>query len=63
MTDDGVPAGPQGDIIKLLIDATIDGDFLSGEIRYEAATVDVPACEPLDGCASVQAFNGTRPPD
>jgi hypothetical protein len=48
--------------INATIDATIDGDFLEGTISYEAATVDNPACAPLEGCASVQAFNGTRPP-
>jgi hypothetical protein len=44
------------------IDASIDGDTLTGAIRYKAATVGNPDCAPLEGCVSFQEFNGTRPP-
>src|SRR5690606_41720633 len=44
------------------LDARVDGDVITGQIRYEAKTVGNPDCAPLEGCATVQAFNGTRPP-
>lgn len=44
------------------IDASIDGDTLTGVINYQAATVGNPDCAPLEGCVSFQEFNGTRPP-
>ncbi len=44
------------------IDASIDGDTLTGVINYKAATVGNPDCAPLEGCVSFQEFNGTRPP-
>lgn len=44
------------------IDADIDGDVLTGQIRYEAATVGNPDCAAIEGCATIQYFNGTRPP-
>lgn len=42
--------------------AEINGDVLVGTIRYTAATNGNPDCAPLEGCASLQSFNGTRPP-
>ena len=45
-----------------IIDATLDGDVLSGQIRYEAVTDGASDCAGISGCASVQDFNGTRPP-
>ena len=45
-----------------VIDASLSGDVLSGEIRYEAVTDGANDCGALTGCASVQEFNGTRPP-
>jgi hypothetical protein len=45
-----------------IIDADLDGDVLEGEIRYETVTDGTPDCGELEGCSSVQAFNGTRPP-
>lgn len=44
------------------IDATIDGDLVTGSITYRAATNGSPDCGALTGCASVQDFNGNRPP-
>ena len=37
-------------------------DTLSGEIHYTAATNGNPDCATLQGCLSVQSFNGVRPP-
>ena len=48
--------------VNSTIDASLDGDVLSGEIRYEKATNGNPDCAPSEGCASRQEFNGTRPP-
>lgn len=45
-----------------VIDAELTGDVLTGEIRYEAATVGNPDCAGIEGCVTVQRFNGTRPP-
>lgn len=45
-----------------VIDAEIDGDVLTGEIRYEAQTDGDNECGVLTGCVSIQEFNGTRPP-
>ncbi|MEM9492226.1 MAG: hypothetical protein AAGC55_23970 [Myxococcota bacterium] len=45
-----------------VVDLELDGDFISGELRYEAATNDNPDCAALSGCASRQSFNGNRPP-
>jgi hypothetical protein len=45
-----------------LLDGNIDGDVITGTITYTAATNDQTDCAPLEGCASVQDFNGTRPP-
>lgn len=43
--------------------AEIDGDVLVGDILYTAATNGNPDCAPLEGCSSLQSFNGTRPPE
>ena len=48
--------------VNSVIDAQLDGDVLSGEIRYEKATNGNPDCAASEGCASRQDFNGTRPP-
>jgi hypothetical protein len=45
-----------------VIDANIDGDVLTGEIRYEAVTNMSIDCEGITGCVNLQDFNGTRPP-
>jgi hypothetical protein len=44
------------------IEASVEGDTLTGVINYRAATVGNPDCAPLEGCVSFQEFNGTRPP-
>ena len=48
--------------INSTISATIDGDVLTGVIRYTAATNNNPDCGTLTGCSSRQDFNGSRPP-
>jgi hypothetical protein len=45
-----------------IIDASLSNDVLMGQIRYEAVTDGVTDCGFLNGCASIQEFNGTRPP-
>jgi len=45
-----------------ILDGTIDGDVITGTITYTAATNDQPDCVGIEGCESVQDFNGTRPP-
>lgn len=42
---------------------TIDGDALSGTIDYTQATNRDPDCAEREDCHSLQAFNGTRPPE
>lgn len=44
------------------LDGSIDGDFITGDIRYIAATNNNPDCASLEGCATRQSFNGSRPP-
>jgi hypothetical protein len=44
------------------IDASLDGDVLTGNILYHASTNSSPDCGTLEGCESRQEFNGTRPP-
>lgn len=48
--------------INSTIDAELEGDSLVGQIRYVAATNDNPDCVSVEGCVSVQRFNGNRPP-
>lgn len=42
--------------------ATLNDDALEGAISYRPSTNDSPDCGILNDCASVQEFNGTRPP-
>jgi hypothetical protein len=44
------------------LDGSIDGDFISGDIRYIAKTNNNPDCTALEGCVTRQSFNGSRPP-
>jgi hypothetical protein len=44
------------------LDGDIDGDVIIGTITYTAVSADLPDCEAVAGCESVQDFNGTRPP-
>jgi hypothetical protein len=48
--------------INANVDATLQGDFLDGQIEYRPTTNGSPACGVLNDCASIQSFNGTRPP-
>ena len=45
-----------------VIDASLKGDVLQGEIDYRGVTNKNPDCGSLEGCLSFQDFNGTRPP-
>jgi len=42
--------------------AVLNDDSLEGTISYRPQTNGSPDCEVLNDCASVQEFNGTRPP-
>ena len=44
------------------IAGALSTDTLSGEIHYTAATNNNPDCSTIQGCLSVQSFNGIRPP-
>lgn len=61
----GETSGMEGNCtftVNSTIDASLDGDVLSGELRYEKATNGNPDCAGSEGCVSRQDFNGTRPP-
>lgn len=61
----GTTSATQGNCtytINAVLDGTLDGDVLTGDIRYTAATNDNPDCSTIEGCVSRQQFNGTRPP-
>jgi hypothetical protein len=45
-----------------VLTGTLDVDTLTGQIQYQAKTNGNPDCGTLEGCASVQDFNGARPP-
>jgi hypothetical protein len=42
--------------------ADSNGDVLTGDVLYRAATNGNPDCAALEGCVTRQQFNGTRPP-
>lgn len=44
------------------IHAVIDGNVLTGQIDYLAATNANPDCAGITNCRTFQDFNGTRPP-
>jgi len=44
------------------IDASQDGDTMSGRVDYRAAVTDNPDCAAKKNCVSTQEFNATRPP-
>lgn len=48
--------------IDAQIDATLEGDVLSGSIYYRAKTDGSVDCGTLTGCASRQELLGNRPP-
>jgi hypothetical protein len=45
-----------------IIDGELHGDVIGGQVRYETVTDGSSDCGALEGCASIQDFNGTRPP-
>jgi hypothetical protein len=45
------------------IDASQDGDTMSGSVKYRAATNDDPSCGTRTGCVSTQEFNAIRAPE
>jgi hypothetical protein len=49
--------------INAVVDATLAGDYIDGRIEYRPSTNGSPACGVLNDCATVQLFNGTRPPE
>lgn len=48
--------------VNATFDGELDGDVMTGEIRYTSATNDNPDCADIEGCVSRQELNGTRPP-
>ena len=44
------------------LDATQDGDVMTGRVHYRAATNGGTDCGSRTGCVSFQDFNATRPP-
>ena len=45
-----------------LLEGDLAGDALTGTITYTPKTNGSPDCSSIEGCKSVQNFNGTRPP-
>lgn len=65
MTLFGETSATQGNCtftVNAVLDGELEGDVLTGEIRYTAATNDNPDCTDIEGCVSRQELNGTRPP-
>lgn len=48
--------------VNAIFDGQLDGDVMTGEIRYTSATNDNPDCADVEGCVSRQELNGARPP-
>jgi hypothetical protein len=48
--------------VNAKLDARLEGDLLEGQLIYSVIDNGSPDCQALQGCASVQDFNGTRPP-
>jgi hypothetical protein len=48
--------------IQVDLKGDLSGDVLTGTIDYSTSTDHSSACGALEGCHSVQDFNGTRPP-
>jgi hypothetical protein len=44
------------------LDATLDGDVLTGRLNYRYHGNGNTDCSPYNGCTSYQDMNGTRPP-
>jgi hypothetical protein len=48
--------------VNSTMDARLDGDLLEGQLIYTVIDNGSQDCQEIQGCASVQDFNGTRPP-
>lgn len=48
--------------INSVMDGTLSGDTLSGDIRYTPSTNGSPDCASIEGCVSRQEYNGVRAP-
>jgi hypothetical protein len=48
--------------INSTMTADFENDVLRGQIRYQSATNDNPDCAEIEGCVTIQDFNGNRPP-
>jgi len=48
--------------INSVMDGTLTGDTLSGDIRYTPSTNGSPDCATIEGCVTRQEFNGVRAP-
>ncbi|MDQ3034358.1 MAG: hypothetical protein M3Y87_18265 [Myxococcota bacterium] len=44
------------------LDADLDGDVLTGRLRWYARTNGLPDCGRFNTCENTQQLNGTRPP-
>jgi hypothetical protein len=44
------------------LEADLDGDLLTGRLRYYAQTNGLADCERFNTCENTQQLNGTRPP-
>jgi hypothetical protein len=62
LTGKSVTNGPCTYNVQVDLNGALNGDVLTGTIDYTALTNHSPSCGTLEGCHSVQAFNGTRPP-
>jgi len=48
--------------INSTIDGSLDGDLIMGDVTHRPADNGNPDCTAVATCATVQRFNGTRPP-
>jgi hypothetical protein len=65
MTAYGTRSTTQGQCaytINATISGTLNGNELTGQIKYTPATNHAPDCGTLESCVSQQDFDGTRPP-
>jgi len=61
----GSRAGSQGSCTytyTIDLRASVDGDFMEGELRWHPVTNGHADCGVLETCENVQSFNGSRPP-
>jgi len=48
--------------LNAILSGTLDGDVLTGNIRYTPSTNGSPDCTTIEGCVSRQEYNGVRAP-